>query len=157
MAAPFSSKAPTIRTEMLIRKPVAVVFEAFVDPKITTRFWFTKSSGRLEVGKEIRWTWEMYGASTDVSVRAIEPNRRILVDWDTHGGRTVIDFGFEPRGDDQTLVSITNTGFGGQGDELVAQLLDGMGGFTLVLAGAKAVLEHDIALNLIGDRYPDGH
>ena len=42
-------------------------------------------------------------------------------------------------------------------DELVTQVLDSMGGFTLVLAGAKAGLEHDIALNLIGDRYPDGH
>jgi hypothetical protein len=30
-----------------------------------------------------------------------------------------------------------------------------MGQFSLVLAGAKAVLEHDIQLNLVGDRYPD--
>ena len=34
------------KAEMLIRKPVAEVFEAFVDPAITTQFWFTKSSGR---------------------------------------------------------------------------------------------------------------
>ena len=33
---------------MLIRKPVAEVFEAFVDPDITAKFWFTKGSGRLE-------------------------------------------------------------------------------------------------------------
>jgi len=38
---------------MLIRKLVAEVFEAFVDPAITTRFWFTKGSGRLEKGKQI--------------------------------------------------------------------------------------------------------
>jgi uncharacterized protein YndB with AHSA1/START domain len=29
---------------MLIRKPVAEVFEAFVDPAITSRFWFNKGS-----------------------------------------------------------------------------------------------------------------
>jgi uncharacterized protein YndB with AHSA1/START domain len=43
------------KTGMLIRRPVAGVFEAFVNPDITTRFWFTKSSGRLEAGKRVQW------------------------------------------------------------------------------------------------------
>lgn len=51
---------------MLIRKPVEDVFEAFIDPGITTKFWFTKSSGKLGVGKRIRWDWEMYGASANL-------------------------------------------------------------------------------------------
>lgn len=37
-----------MNTGMLIRRPVMDVFEAFIDPDITTTFWFTKSSGRLE-------------------------------------------------------------------------------------------------------------
>ena len=41
---------PVVRAQMLIRTPVAEVFEAFVDPNVTTKFWFTKSSGRLELG-----------------------------------------------------------------------------------------------------------
>jgi len=32
-----------------------------------------------------------------------------------------------------------------------------MGGFTLVLAGLKALLEHDVELNLVADHYPDAH
>jgi len=40
---------------MMIRKPVATVFQAFIDPSVTTRFWFTKSSGKLEAGKTITW------------------------------------------------------------------------------------------------------
>ena len=60
------------KAEMLIRRPVAEVFEAFVNPEITTKFWFTKSSGRLEVGKQVTWEWEMYGASTDVTVKELE-------------------------------------------------------------------------------------
>jgi uncharacterized protein YndB with AHSA1/START domain len=39
------------------------VFEAFVNPDITTTFWFTRSSGRLEAGKQVEWDWEMYGIS----------------------------------------------------------------------------------------------
>lgn len=38
----------TVEAQMMIRKPVAEVFEAFVDPEITVNFWFTKSSNRLE-------------------------------------------------------------------------------------------------------------
>ena len=47
------SQAPVTRMGMLIRRPVAEVFEAFANPDITTQFWFTKSSGRLEAGKEV--------------------------------------------------------------------------------------------------------
>jgi hypothetical protein len=48
----------------------------------------------------------------------------------------------------QTLVS--------GGDDIVKQALDLTGGFTIVLAGLKALLEHHIMLNLIGDRFPKG-
>ena len=72
--------APVAKTEMLIRKPVAEVFGAFVDPAITTKFWFTKSSGKLEDGKEVRWDWEMYGVSTRVIVKAIEKYKRFSID-----------------------------------------------------------------------------
>ena len=60
---------------MLIRKPVNQVFEAFVDPAITTKFWFTKSSGKLEKGKQIKWEWEMYNVSSDVEVKEILQNK----------------------------------------------------------------------------------
>jgi uncharacterized protein YndB with AHSA1/START domain len=33
---------------MLIHIPVEQVFEAFIDPKITNNFWFSKSTGRLD-------------------------------------------------------------------------------------------------------------
>jgi uncharacterized protein YndB with AHSA1/START domain len=47
-------RVPVAKTGMLIRKPVAEVFEAFIDPGVTTKFWFTKGSGRLEVGKQVK-------------------------------------------------------------------------------------------------------
>lgn len=140
---------------MLIRKPVAEVFEAFVNPAITTRFWFTKSSGRLETGKQIQWDWEMYNASAQVIVNAIEQNRRILVEWSGYG-TTTIEWLFYPQADGTTFVSITNAGFSGEGDEIVRNALDSMGGFTMVLCGLKALLEHNIILNLIADRFPEG-
>ena len=140
---------------MLIRKPVAEVFEAFVNPAITTKFWFTKSSGRLEVGKQIQWDWEMYNASAQVSVKAVEKNRRILIEWSGYG-TTTVEWLFTPQADGTTFVSVTNDGFSGDGDEIVRNAIDSAGGFAMVLCGLKALLEHNIILNLIADRSPEG-
>jgi len=43
------------KAEMLIRKPANIVFDAIVDPTVTTRFWFTKSSGRLTQDAKVKW------------------------------------------------------------------------------------------------------
>lgn len=148
--------APVAKAAMLIRRPVAEVFAAFVDPAITTRFWFTKSSGRLDAGKQVKWDWEMYGVSAEVDVKAIEKNKRILIEWPGPNGPTSVEWVFTPQADDATFVSITNTGFGGDGDAAVEEAIDSAGGFALVLAGLKALLEHDIRLNLVADRFPEG-
>jgi len=53
-------------------------------------------------------------------------------------------------------VRITEAGFTGDGDELVKQVTSSTQGFSLVLAGLKGLLEHDVQLNLVRDRYPKG-
>lgn len=147
---------PVAKTGMLIRKPVADVFEAFIDPNITTRFWFTSGSSRLEAGKQITWKWEMYNASTLVSVKVIEPNRRIVIEWDGYSGRTSVEWKFAPQTDIATFVSITESGWTGSGDELVKYVISSTEGFTWTLAGLKALLEHNVRLNLVSDRFPKG-
>jgi uncharacterized protein YndB with AHSA1/START domain len=150
------TQVPVMKTGMLIRKPAHEVFEAFADPAITTQFWFTKGSGRLEAGKQVQWEWEMYGFSVPVNVLAVEPDRRIEIEWPGHKGQTTVEWTFAEQKDGTTFVSITNTGFTGTGDELVQQVTDSTQGFTLVLAGLKAFLEHGVRLNLVADRYPKG-
>ena len=147
---------PVAKTEMLIRRPVADVFEAFVEPAITSRFWFTKGSARLEAGKEVQWDWEMYNISVPVRVKEVEQNQRIVVEWDAYEDPSTIEWVFTPRPDNTTFVSITNSGFGGTREEAVKKALDSTEGFTFVLAGLKAWLEHGIELNLVRDRFPDG-
>jgi len=149
-------QTPVAKAEMLIRKPVDEVFEAFVDPALTSRFWFTQGSGRLEAGKEITWTWGMYNFSIQIQVKEIEKNRKILIDWPGYGTPTTVEWTFTPRADGTTFVSIVNQGFTGEGDEIVKQAIGSTEGFTLVLAGLKAFLEHNLSLNLVADRFPDG-
>jgi uncharacterized protein YndB with AHSA1/START domain len=141
-----------VKAQMLIRKPVDEVFEAFIDPEITRNFWFTNGSGRLEEGKTLTWEWEMYNVSTIVSVKEIVPNERILIEWDQPP--TTVDFEFKRMGDDLTYVTIQNYGFRNTEEELPALFNDLAGGFTTVLDGLKAYLEHGIKLNLIEDKYP---
>lgn len=142
---------PAARAQMLIRRPVDEVFEAFIDPQITSKFWFSRGDRRLDEGPSATWHWDMYGAHADVKVIAIERNKRILIEWPTP-----VEWTFAPRGDDATFVTITASGFTGTDDEKVAQAIDAMGGFTLTLAGCKAYLEYGIELNLVADHYPDG-
>lgn len=140
---------------MLIRKPVVDVFEAFINPAITTKFWFTKSSGKLEVGKRVEWAWEMYGASTVVKVKSIIPNEKIIIEWGEPGDESIVEWTFRSLDNAETYVSIVNKEIKGTTEELVMKIRDSTGGFTWVLAGLKAYLEHNIELNLIGDRFPE--
>ena len=149
-----ATQAPTAKAQMLIRRPATEVFDAFVDPAVTSRFWFSRSSGRLEAGKQVRWDWEMYGVSTTVNVKAIELNKRILIEWNGPDDPSLVEWTFEPKDKDQTFVTVKNWGFGGDANTIVAAALDSTGGFSFVLAGLKALLEHGIELNLIADHNP---
>lgn len=141
-----------VEAQMLIRKPVETVFGSFIDPKITTNFWFTKSTGHLEVGRSVTWEWEMYGVSTEVLTRKIIPNKLISTEWGSPV--TTVDYEFTERGVDTTYVVIKNYGFNLKGDELIEAIKDNTGGFTTVLDGLKAYLEFGIKLNLIADKFP---
>lgn len=137
---------------MLIRKPATEVFEAFIDPSITKHFWFTKGSGKLEAGKTIIWEWEMYNVSSKVQVLEILPNEKIAMEWGDPA--TKVELEFRTLSDSNTYVMIKNYGFDKTGDALLDMIKDSTGGFTTVLDGLKAYLEHGINLNLIADKFP---
>jgi len=149
------TKAPATRAVMMIRRPVAEVFDAFVDPAITTRFWFSASSGRLEEGARVRWDWSWYDVSADVRVLAFERDAHLSIEWGDETSRTVATWTFTALSPDRTFVRIDETGYAGDDDAMVAQALDSTGGFHLVLAGAKAWLEHGVQLGLVPDHLPD--
>ncbi|WP_233164611.1 SRPBCC domain-containing protein [Pedobacter sp. ASV28] len=98
---------PCVETQMLIRKPVRMVFNAFIDPSITRNFWFTKSSGKLAAGKSITWQWEMYNVSTEVVVKEIIEDKKIILEWDTPA--TIVDFDFQAIDNERTYVVIKTT------------------------------------------------
>ncbi|RPE28445.1 uncharacterized protein YndB with AHSA1/START domain [Acinetobacter sp. BIGb0102] len=142
----------TIETQMMIRKSVSKVFEAFIDPEITSKFWFSSSTGKLEQGHTVTWTWEKYQVSTKVMVTKIIENELIQIQWGEPS--STVDFRFEKINETQTYLRIQNYNIALQGDELIAFIIDSTGGFTTVLDSLKAYLEHDLQLNLVHDKFP---
>jgi uncharacterized protein YndB with AHSA1/START domain len=153
MASTYLKESPVAHTAMLIRRPVPEVFEAVVDPAITSHFWFTRGSSRLSAGKTVQWHWDMYGVSVDVTATTIEPNKRIVMEWPGYSGRTTVTWRFREVSDG-TFVDVEEAGWTGTGDELVKFVCESTGGFTWTLAGMKAYLEHGLELNLVADRFP---
>ena len=139
---------------MLFRVSADRVFQAFVDPDITTRFWFSHSDGPLEQGRTVTWEWKPYGCSCQVEVQTIEQDKRIVIKWGDENEWSTVEWTFEPRSGNSTLVTIRNSDFTGTADPIPVAI-DSMGGFSLVLANAKALLEHGLELNLIYDKSPD--
>lgn len=135
---------------MLIRKPVEEVFNAFVNPAVTTKFWFSRSSGQLAPDETVTWYWDQHGVSGEVTVKALEKNQRIVIEWPTP-----VEWTFTPIGNDAMFVSIIASGFTGTDDEKVAQALDSTEGFNLVISACKALLEHGIDLRFVSDKSPD--
>jgi uncharacterized protein YndB with AHSA1/START domain len=148
------SSIASSHTEMLIRKPVEFVFNALVDPAITTKFWFTDSSGVLQQDSKVRWTWSMYGISIPVTVLKFDLNRSICIEWGEGSFLSQVEFTFVPVGESGTYVTIRNFDFKGTSEDIIRQVVDSTQGFSLLIAGMKAYLEYGIQLNLVADKSP---
>ncbi len=142
----------TITTQMMIGQPVSKVFEAFIDPEITSKFWFSASTGKLEQGHTVSWTWEKYQVSTKVTVTNIIANELIQIQWGEPS--TTVDFKFKALNESQTYLTIHNYNIPLEGEELIAFIIDSTGGFTTVLDGLKAYLEHGLQLHLVQNKFP---
>jgi uncharacterized protein YndB with AHSA1/START domain len=152
------TRAPAVKVGLLMRKPPADTFAAIADPAITTRFWYTKSTGPMTEGAELTWEWEMYGASSRIRVQEVEQDRRIRFSWSGYDPEhpTIVEFRFIPWQDDTTYLRVTETGFSGDGDAMAGRLADSTAGFSFLLASLKAFLEHGIELGVVADAHPVG-
>lgn len=141
-----------IEIQMLIRKPVAEVFNAFIDPEITRKFWFTSSTGHLMENKNVDWYWEKYEVTTSVFVEQLINNQLIQIMWGEP--KSTVDFIFEKISENETFLKIRNYGIPLEGSELIAFVIKQSNDFTTLLDGAKAYLEYGAQLNLVNDRLP---
>lgn len=152
---------PIVESQMLIRKPISEVFEAMVNPHVTSKFWFTKGSGRVEPNITLEWEWGQFGVKDTVDILEVKTDQYISLQWKLGNLKTMVEMNFEPKPDDSTLLQVTETGFWEKSpaedknlEEKIGLMLGQNGGWTLVLSNMKAYLEFGINLNLISDHKP---
>jgi uncharacterized protein YndB with AHSA1/START domain len=132
------------KASMLIRRPVAEVFDAFVNPDTITKFWLESTTGPLAEGAQVRWHFMVPGATETVTVTAFEDQRRIAFDWSDGNS---VDMGFEAHGNDTTRLAVEVTGF-----ENENAVVDATEGFSIVLCDLKTLLESGRSANLVRDK-----
>lgn len=91
-----------------------------------------------------------------VTVKAIEENRRIVLQFAGSRVPTIAELTFTPHKGNTTFVSITERGWTTEGDALLETIVGNTEGWTLVLSALKALLEHQIILTVVADRFPAG-
>ena len=144
-----NTRTPVARVSMLIRRPVADVFNAFVEPAMLERFWLARSSGPLQLGKSVRWDFMVEGASADAYVKELQANERIFIEW---SDGTTVAWTFKSHAGDATIVEVENTGFRGDAEEVIRTAVESTQGFTIVLCDLKTLLEQGKSMNLVRDK-----
>jgi uncharacterized protein YndB with AHSA1/START domain len=132
------------KASMLIRRPVAEVFDAFVNPDTITKFWLESTTGPLAEGAQVGWHFMVPGATETVTVTAFEDQRRIAFDWSDGNS---VDMGFEAHGNDTTCLAVEVTGF--ENENAVVNATEG---FSIVLCDLKTLLESGRSANLVRDK-----
>ena len=134
-----------IKTAIQILKPVNEVFEAIVDPNKMSNYFISKSSGRLETGKQIMWRFPEFDMEFPIRVGKIIKDEYISYYWDVEGTELLVEMTLTPKGESSTLVTITEKSRAN--DEAGIKWLKGnTEGWANFLACLKAYLEYGINL-----------
>ncbi len=119
-----------------------------------SKFWFSRRDDGLVEGETLMW---YLGAGPDaysfeIQVKEIREAKRIVIDWQGLDGHyTQVAWEFEEEDDGDTVLTIEETGFSGDEESIVAQVVDSARGFNQVIVAAKALVEHGIELNVVAD------
>lgn len=131
-----------------IQKPVEEVFDAVYNPdKLSKYFTTAGSSGPLDEGTTVMWSWHDYPGSHPVNVIKTVPNELIIFEWEVMSGgyNTRTEITFEALNDRETLVKITESGW----EENEKGLKESYGncfGWTQMICSLKAWVEYGINL-----------
>jgi uncharacterized protein YndB with AHSA1/START domain len=142
---------PTFEVQLKIRKPVAEVFEAVVDPQKLTGYFTKTARGRLAEGSTVMWSFPEFEGEFPVKVREIVANERIVLEWEAEEGGydTRIEMAFKPLEDGATMVQIRESGWP-ETPKGVESSYRNCGGWMHMACCLKAYLEYGINLRAGG-------
>lgn len=136
------------RVQTKIQKPVAEVFDAVYNPRKLEKYFTTKrASGPLDVGTTVTWEWDYWPVAFDVHVKEMVKNEFIVFEWLSHDGGTLtrVEMRFEAAGAEETVVSISESGWE-QTDAGLKNSYENCAGWMQMSCSLKAFLEYDVNL-----------
>jgi uncharacterized protein YndB with AHSA1/START domain len=138
------------QVSLKIRKPVAEVYEAVVDPKKLSGYFVETSTAPLIQGTTVKWKFAEVPDAFDVIVREAVPNSRVVLEWaGGHTYNTTVEMDFKPIDEGNTTLQISEGGWRLEKEEI--QLPCGnAGGWMHMLCSLKAYLEYGINLRAGG-------
>ena len=141
----MENKTLEIKAALQIRKPVNEVFEAIVDPIKMSNYFISKSSGRMEEGKQIKWQFPEFDMEFPIRIGKIESNKYVSFYWDMDGIELLVEMTLTPKENNSTVVTITEKSR--NNDEAgIKWLMGNTEGWANFLACLKAYLEYGINL-----------
>lgn len=135
-----------IKAALQISKPAHEVFEAIVDPEKMSNYFISKSTGRMEGGKELFWEFPEFDEQFPVRVDKIEKDNYISYYWDDVDGKPLlVEMKLIPQKNGSTLVRISEKSRKNDdaGIEWLQRNTEGWANFLTCL---KAWTEHKINL-----------
>lgn len=135
-----------ITMDMKIAQPIEKVFEAVVDPEKMQNYFITSSTGRMEEGKTLTWTWADYNnAQQEIWVEKLLAPTLLIFWWAGSGFKTQVTLTFSAFENAQTLVSVIEEGWE-KDDRGIQCLAENTKGWSSFLLGLKAYLQYGINL-----------
>lgn len=127
---------PKARVSMFIKAEPREVYRSFIEPEQLTKFWLSKASGPLELGKTVEWHFMVEGAVAKVEATKLEKHEHIAWRWEDGG----VDIELEDF-DGGTSLKLTQRGFPGFLREQTEAAVEATSGFTIVICDLKTLLE----------------
>jgi uncharacterized protein YndB with AHSA1/START domain len=135
------------KVQMGILKPVSEVFEAIVDPEKMSKYFISSSTGMMESGKNLTWTWPDFDGEIQIKVGKIEKDKIVSFEWGGSGNNCVVVISLEAKSENKTLVIVTESDWPAD-YKGAKQCMGQVEGWTNFLCCLKAYLEYGINLRV---------
>ena len=135
------------KVQMGILRSASEIFDSIIDPEKMSKYFISGSTGKMESGKTLTWTWEDFEGEHEVKIGKIEKDKVVSFEWNGSGVNCVVVITLEPKNENQTLVKITESEW--PADYKGAnQCMGQVEGWTNFLCCLKAYLEYGINLRV---------
>jgi uncharacterized protein YndB with AHSA1/START domain len=135
------------KVQMGILKPVHNVFESIIDPEKMSKYFIAGSTGRMESGKTLIWTWPDFDGEIQIKVGKVEKDKVVSFEWNGSGNNCVVVITLEAKDENKTLVIINESEWPAD-YKGAKQCMGQVEGWTNFLCCLKAYLEYGINLRV---------